>query len=78
MAQKVVQDLEHAQRIMRESVDVTWGEAIKHSEPQVIVSAAIICDHFAETVGGLVARCDQLESEVADLRIALDRRGGAR
>lgn len=65
--EKVIRDLDHAREVLRESVNVKWGEKIKHSEPQVIVACAVVVHELAEQVDKLTDAMAALEAVVAEV-----------
>lgn len=65
--EKIVRDLEHAEQILRDTVEATWDSKVKHSEPQVIVAAAMAANAALEVVGELESRVETLETQLEAL-----------
>lgn len=68
---KVIQDLDHAREVARDTVGAEWDGKIQHSEPQVIVACAVIVNEMAEQIDKLTDAVATLEGRINEIEGAL-------
>lgn len=63
----VVKDLEEAHRIIEDTQGKHWGDAITHSEPKVLIAAAMVARECLQKVDELVGAVNELNDKLREV-----------